>query len=667
MITPPKATAPPTIKRVSLSSWSKGYSSELDDARTPNDGLRAAENVLLDQNGVIKPWPSMVEYGPQPEGTILGSIGEYKEIDGTTTTIWMITVQNVSGTAHVWIRKDSDAWIECTGKDYDLTADCRFVQVDDKVLVMNGVDNLSYLDIPTQTVIPFVTLTTPTGLAGVVGAGLTGTTYTLKMQVTASNRGETAGSTIATVTVSAIRDVWTGATQIVTWTWNRVTNATDYHLYLADTSGGTPEYLTSVIDPGSGSTVSFVDNGTISTDFSRTVPSSDSTAGPKSTHGEVINGQLFMTGNPDNPREVIYGGVATDVLNFSSGSGGGRTVIGNGGKEVPIKVKSFRDGRGTPTITVLCKSTGGKGKRYIMTPSTLSVGDQTISYFAVSEDSAEDGADAPDSVLSYRNGLWYFSLDGFKTTYTKAQIQSTLSTDSVGQGIKSAIQNINMAQIDKVIGLAYDDKIFFALPVGSDTCNQIWTLDLKKGQGWMLPRNINVDWMTTYQDNSGKTKMIILSNNIIYEMSYSQRTTDAGTAFGTYIKSGIIKFSDDGMEWGKVIDVTFVLLRPRGNIELSISGLTEDNELAQTIAGESYTSSQNLAGWGEDGWGDSGWGDSDEVLTSGGITRVSVPIEVDEELNWFYWELTTTESGVDYALSDVIIRYVNIGTKDLTE
>jgi hypothetical protein len=41
-------------------------------------------------------------------------------------------------------------------------------------------------------------------------------------------------------------------------------------------------------------------------------------------------------------------------------------------------------------------------------------------------------------------------------------------------------------------------------------------------------------------------------------------------------------------------------------------------------------------------------------------------IEVDEELQWLTWELNTTTAGVDYQLSDVIIRYVLVGTKDLT-
>ena len=43
-----------------------------------------------------------------------------------------------------------------------------------------------------------------------------------------------------------------------------------------------------------------------------------------------------------------------------------------------------------------------------------------------------------------------------------------------------------------------------------------------------------------------------------------------------------------------------------------------------------------------------------------------ITIEVDEELQWLAWELNTDESGVEYSLADVIVRYVKIGVKDLS-
>lgn len=667
----PKATTPPAIKRVSVNNWLKGKTSTEDDGRVDNEGLTASQNVLLEQNGVIRPWPSMVAYGPQPTGTILGEIGEYKEVDGATVTKWMITVQNVSGTAKVYIRKDSDAWIVCNGKTYDLTADCHFSQVDDKVLITNGVDNLSYLDIPTKTVIPFTAVNTPSGLTTTEAAALTGTNFSLSYKVTSSNQGESAASAAVVETVDTIRGNWNGTTEYVDITADRETGASYYHIYLNDastTTSGQWEYIGSVRDPGSGATWTFRDTGSVSPDYTRTAPVGDSSIGPKAKRSSVVNGRVFLIGDPDNPRDIIFGGdTLGNEINFSPYGGGGTTQVGAGGKEVPVKVVSFRTGRGEPAITVLCQSTGGRGKRYILTPQSITIGSTPISYFQVDEDNGEDGTDAPDGVISYQDALWYPSLDGFKSTYTKQQVQNILSTDKVSGKIQPDVDNISLAYLDKCVGVAYKGRLYWSLPVGSTTNNQIWTLDLERGRGWMLPRIANVDWLMVYEDNTGSTHLIALSNNEIFEFSYSALTSDDGVAFGTYARSGIIKFSKDGMDWASVIDVTFVLLRPRGNINLTVSGLTEDNESSQAIGANAYSAVTDIAGWGELGWGLGGWGETVTIPDSTGITRKTTTIEIDEELNWLYWELSTDESGVDYALSDVIIRYIPIGTKDLSE
>jgi len=673
MIKPPKVTQPPEIKRVSVMNWLKGYSSSLDDGRVENEGLTAAQNVLLDQDGVIKPWPSLITYGPAPSGTILGEVGVFKEISGTTKTIWLITVQNVSGTAHVWIRKDKDAWIECTGKDFNTTASCRFAQIDDKVLITNGVDNLAYLDIvPTSgtyhDVIPFVALTVPAGLSA-TPTGLTGTTYTLKYKVTASNQGETTGQvTAATITVSKLRGSWNGSSEYVDISWNRVTNATQYHIYCADTAGGKENYLGTVTDPGTGATATYRDYGNIGLDYTRSVPLSDTSAGPIAKRADIVNGKVFLTGQSSNMREIRFGGDSGYELDFGPYNGGGGIEVGGGSKEVPVRVLPFRDGRGTPTVTVLCQSTAGRGKRYVMTPTTLNIGDTVISTFKVEEDNGEDGTDAADSALVYKDAVWYLSLDGFKTTYTKEQIQNILSTDEVSQRIENDIANISLQNIDKAVGCAYKGRLYWSVPVGNSENNQIWTLDLKRGRGWMLPRYCNADWLVVYEDNSGSTHFLALVDNVLKEFSYSSLTNDDGEPFGTYARSGLIKFSKDGMDWAAVIDVTFVFLRPKGSIQIQVDGFTEDDEISQSIGSGTYTAAASFAGWGEsDFTAPLNWGETLTIPTGSNVTRKTKTIEIDEELAWLTWSIKTTEAGVDYSLSDVIISYIPTGWKDLSD
>ena len=278
--------------------------------------------------------------------------------------------------------------------------------------------------------------------------------------------------------------------------------------------------------------------------------------------------------------------------------------------------------------------------------------------------SATADAAQSDALLSLSGAI-----TEYKAYVTAETAQLVAGTKAFTDAIKADVDNISLADLDKCVGCAFEGRIYWTLPVGSSENNQIWTLDLERGRGWMLPRIASVSWLTVYEDNNGMTHFLALSDNGLYEFTYSSLTNDFGTAFGTYVRSGIIKFSEDGMEWASVIDVTFVLLRPRGHINLTVSGLTEDNETSQSIGTDTFNATTAIAGWGEGGFSEPtlGWSESIDVPNSTGITRKSKTIEIDEELQWMYWELSTDETGVDYALSDVIIRYVPIGTKDLTE
>jgi hypothetical protein len=652
----------PKIERISLKDWLKGINTANDDARTPVDGLKGAGNVVLDQDGTLRPRPSRTRYGVQPTGTILGEIYEFVESTTTGATNWEICMQNVAGTTRPYIRKDGEAWVATTGKTYDNSARAHFVQIDDKVLVMNGTDNLSYFDISTstttQTIVPFTSLSTP-GAPTATMTGSTAATYTYYYRVSANSTvGETAASTAGSDTSGKPRETWISGTDYMTVTWSSVPSATSYNVYMGEVSG--QEFLIAAGVSGT----SFIDTGsaTYPKDVSRIAPISDSTAGPKVTRGAVINGQVFLTGDKDHPRYVWFGGTTDDAkINFSPFAGGGNVEIGKGTKEFPVKVMAFRDGRGNPQITVLCRGTNGKGKRYLLAPSSVTVGDITIDFMGVTEDNGQDGTDSPDGVILYNDSLWYPSRDGFKTTGTKPQLQNLLSTNRISNTIQDAIKNLNTTAMGMCVGLGFEGKLHWALPNGSDTNNEIWVMDLDRKGAWMKPWSIPADWMWLYNDNDGVTHFCVLVDNEIFELSYSQATNDDGTAFSTNATSGIIKFSEDGMEWAKVIDVTFVLLRPQGNITLRVTGKTEDSAL-ETIGSETYNPETSISGWGETGWDEYlGWADSDIVPTSYGDARAAVVIEVDEILNWWKWDLSTVDIGVDYQLSDVIIQFVRVG------
>ena len=661
-----QAYVPPKIVTKSYRQWLKGSVTAFDDGRTPLDGLRGSGNLLLTQDGTLRPRPSLVRYGTQFPGTLLGELFEFvKDITGSKTT-YLMGMFNVAGTARPYVNTDGGAWTATTGKTYDLTANGHYCQIDQKVLVMNGKDNLSYLDLPTvgttYTIVPFTALATPSAPTLTTNTGLVGAVYNVYYRITANSTvGETIASTALVQPVLKDRDLWASATENIKISWSAVASAVSYNVYCGTVSGY--EYLVAYAING----LSFTDGGAsvAPQDVTRLAPTTDSTAGPKVTRGTVINGQVWLTGDLDNPRYVRYGGFDKNTLDFSPANGGGWVELGRGGKEYPVRIMPFRDNRGTPGITALCSGTNGRGKRYILSNSSTTLGTTVINFIDVVEDNGQDGTDSPDAVILYNDSLWYPSRDGFKTTGTKPQLQNVLSTDRVSNTILTDVKNLNSVAMAGSVGLGFEGKLYWAVPNGSSSNNEVWTLDLDRGGAWMKPLNIAATWMSLYNDNSGTTHFLIVKGNIIYELAYSLFTSDDGVAFPTSANSGLIKFSEDGMMWAKVIDVTFFLQTPQGQVNFSIAGKTEDSSLS-TVGTGTFTSTSSVAGWSEAAWGSFGWSDTPLVPTSYGDVNKPIVVEVDEELEWFTWEIDSNTIGTDFQLSDVIARYVEVGVKDLS-
>lgn len=677
------APAPPTgknilpnIKYISLSQWPLGVYSRFDEDLTPQNAIRIGENVWLDQNGTLTPRPGLTLYGTQPLGPVLGQIFEYVAINTSVTPnvpeTWLICMQVISGNGVVCINKDGGAWQQVSGKVYSATAKAHFEQIFGRVLITNGVDTFSYMDIVAQTITVMSALAQPSApSANATGVG--GTVYNLRYRITAANQGETAGSPAAVIGISQLRETWNGTSQYVTFTWVRIAGAERYNIYVGDQSGF-EYYLDTVADTSiNGSSQQYVDTGSIAVTATRVCPVADSTAGPKTTRAVNIKGQVFMTGDNDNPYRVWFGGnISSSALDFSSYNGGGWVEPDKGSKNLPVKAIPFRDGHGTPMVAVLAKGTNGAGKRYLFSPATTTLGSTVITYMAVQEDSGWDGTDSPDGVVFLNDALWYPSRVGFKSTLTLPQVQNILSTETVTNNIAPDVLALSSKYMDACVGLAYDQRIYWALPsAGSTVNNQIWIMDMRPpfNGAWIRPWYINCDWLTLYGDNSdGKTKLLMLVDNQIYQLDPTAATNDNGVTFQTNIGTGAIKFSDDEALWASVIDVTFVFLRPQGNVNMSVNANTEDGVV---VYGDTMneTSVQGVSGFGQYGWGAAGWGNlspyASPLKPKTSIPRKQWTVPVDEECNKLTCGVNSTDPGVQYQLAEVVIRYVPIGWKDI--
>ena len=669
---PGKQASTPRIQKQSIKDWLKGTTTNFDSGRVPSGGLITSANVMLDQDGTVRPRPSLVQYGPQPIGKVIGQIFEAK-LQTTTTTTYMISMQNVNGTTNIYYAKGEDStWTKATGKTYDNAAAAHFCQIQNKVLIMNGADTLSYLDLKTMNITAYTKISAPS--APTLGTNnVTGTSFKVYYAVTANSTvGETEGSAPLTVSVGQDRSLWNPTSQNVQIKWTTVTGVKSWNVYMGTSADGAGQPTMYCIASGlDASILNFTDNGTAAQDVNRPLPTNNSTAGPRTTRGDVINSRVWMTGDVDNPFYVWRGGDYGYELDFSPANGGGFSPIGNGTVEVPIAVKSFRDGKGDQAITVLTKSTNGNGKRFLLSPQTVTYGSSTFVAWQVQEDTGTDGTDSPDGVIIYNNSLWYPSRDGFKTTGTKPQLQNVLATDRISNTIANDITRLNTKAMPNCVGIAYEGRLYWSLPVGTSTNNEIWMLDLDRDGAWMKPWNIAADWMWLYNDNSGNTHMCIISNNVIYEFSRQILTADDGNPFVTSLSSGFQYFSEDQRDHGQLLGVTITLERPQGKITAGVTAHTEDGDVNYSVD-DDFSAATTFVGWSEPStkniksWGQRRWGKVEDIPSTVGIANADMVIDVDEEALYWSYHIETVGTGVSYQLSNVVAQYVNIGSNDFS-
>lgn len=543
------------------------------------------------------------------------------------------------------------------------------MQIADVVLILNGVDTLAYYDIASGNVVPFDALATPSAPTLSSNTGLTGTNFDSYYAISANSTvGESIASAVLHVQVSTDRDFWNPTTENILIAWSAVPGAQSYNIYEAQVAPGGSPILYLIASGITPSSLTFLDDGSFPQDTTRPAPTVDSTSGPICSRGAEINGRAFLVGDKNNPYYVRYGGDPGFELDFSPANGGGFTPVSSGSQNLPIAVKSFRDAHGDPQITVLCQGTNGQGKRFLLTPDSLTVGETTIEFFDVTEDSGQDGTDSPNAVVLYSNNLWYPSRDGFKTTGTKPQLQNVLSTDRVSNTIQRDISLLNSSAMGGADGIGFEGRLYFALPVDNDTNNEIWVLDLQRGGAWMKPWGIAADGIWLYNDNEGNSHICILENNQISDLSYLTYTSDNGVPFNTSGTSGLVKFSPDGRQWGSLIQVVYTLLKAQGNMNFNVAGRTEDSvgliPLGNTPLNSLPTS--DPAGWSESGWSTQGWSDYQFVPVPFGIDTQDVIVDTDEEIQYWQYSWNSSGAGVDYNLSAVIAEYVAIGIRDLS-
>ena len=315
---------------------------------------------------------------------------------------------------------------------------------------------------------------------------------------------------------------------------------------------------------------------------------------------------------------------------------------------------------------ILCSETNGNGSLKYLQSSSMQLDSTNIQWISVIDDNGRDGTDAPNSVAIYENSLFYISKTGLKNTLTKPQMQNVLSTENKADAIQPDIERLSSNFIHKSIGLEVNGLLYFAVPVGGDKLNQLWVLDMKRGGAWCMPWTVgNINDLKVYGSSDGKSRVLLAIGNKLVELTDEVKLTDDGKPFIADIGSGAIKFSDDGAMWTSIVDITFILLKPTGTLKFSVSGKTEDEPLQPFVNfSKNFTPKTIPGGWNDPtGWNSPlGWGFvPKKYKKSSGEVRIPITKDIDEDVNWIQYSVTTNEPGADFELSDVIIQHIPIG------
>lgn len=638
----------PVVNEV-VRNWNAGYMSYADAIRARKGVLTDMTNMELVQDGIPRIRPGLTRYGSEALGEIIG-IGKYTKATGIAKPErWEISMQVIDDKGQICIRKDGGSW-QVVGGDYDPTAWTTFTQSNNRVYMSNRSNAMSYMKVLTLELVTYTAIAAP-ATPTLTQTGLGGTAVvTYRVRVSANNNvGETMASVAATITVSAYRNAWDPNTQSISIETGLVTGAESYNFYIG-TSAGAEQYLGNMPKPSSGTVVTFKDNNRAALNPFKVAPEGNSTEGPVLGTMVTSSGQLFGLDDKNNPYRYWYSGTGDKAGDFSPFNGGGWVDINLGGDSLPVAVKPFRDGKGTSAITILTKGAAGAGEVYHQTFESQALGDYTITYPLIVAANGQSGTYGAMAVVEANNALHYPTGTAFKTTGTKAQMVNILVTTNTSDTILPDVQRLNLGAMDGAVGMEYENRIFWALPVGADHNNEIWIQDLSRNGAWILRWTIAAKYMWLYEDNSGKTHHCVLTDNKILEFNRSAASEDDGVPFRSRLAGHIATFDESGLQMAAIEMRRFLLIRPQGKININIYGLGEDGEAITGIANEEINPAVDPTGWSDMEWSQEEW--SAEIGPVGSLAKsiIPVPIEVDETVCQLSYDIVTETAGCDYVL-----------------
>lgn len=608
-----------------------GLNTFQDETLIKDGELTKAKNIVLTVDG-ISPRYGIEHYGGVTAGTrIQGMTGYYKS-SGTRELI-------VCSAGKLY-KKSGSSWSQIGSTTFSTSARINFIQARDKLFGFNGVDALWYYD--GSSITSYSALTTP-GVPTVTPTGTTGST-TYSYRISAFNAsGETlAGTAGTTSTGNAALD----ATNYNSLSWSAVSGALGYNVWGRYSTGLGETYLATVY------TTTYKDQGQNEPSLSILPPESNSTAGIIAKKAIFSQSRIFAAGDPSYPSRLYYGGVGSNIGNFSfSELGGGATDIFKDDGAVIRDILPYQGGvlvwkdnaiyrfyfssSGTPTLEEITRSFGGIAWR-----GSIHVENDVI--FPTKRDGR----------------LAFFSL-GNQENYAAG----VLRTNELSIKAAPDMEDVNLAYLEYATSFYYNNILGCAIPQSGNTANsRIWCLDTRFGS-WVHWDDLAPACFAVWSDTDGTQKLLMGSESTGYvEETFKETRSDNGSAIS--------------VQWATKAfnQKQFAVVKRYYSPVLQFKDITQSGEIDGDIIidgvsiEKSFTVNQQTGGGG--GFGALLWG---EPLLGSAGTNISSDVSADTIAEIYShlrgrsikYEFRSNAAGVNFKFLSLMNVYAYLQTRRL--
>jgi len=571
----------PKQNTISWNTWRKGLNTLFRETEIDAAEVVQATNLLLVGSGVpTKRWGSQNAFlaGATGYGRFVFFAKDANEnIQILAMTDWGFLVKQTNA-----------SYTMLTGVSWASGYNLEGAQLGGNVYLAN--QNRSWVRYDFTSLINFPTLAIPTSLSATM-LSLASGPLTVSWRVTAVSKsgGETIGSSV--ILASIMPQDQTATRMRLNWIATSAASGdlVGYNVYRG------PQGSETWIGGVAGTTTTFDDLGTLSTQPFRTVPLSDTTGGPVAKYIIRFQDRLIMAGIPGAPTKVLISGRFPQQERFDWFAGGGFILIEpDSGESITGIAVYYRSQTSTQTIVVF-------KERSVWELSLDSI--QFGSYLILNPTyrllTLSQGCTSHRSIQPVENDLMFVNRRGIYILRYEPQLLNVINANEISAKIRPFFEGLSNADLTTACAIYADKKYVLAFP----SSLQAIMYDRERlcflGP-WITPFGIN-QW-AQYVDSGGVMRWLASDSNDQQVTEFRKTLPDdKGTAMRTVFRSR----KEDFGNWNifKTINTLFLLFRNvQGSVNVNIYLEQRSGAVLLTKA-FTITSAQGASGFGTNEFG----------------------------------------------------------------